>query len=107
NYPRSAVDCFRYALFMVGRHEDVLRNQARLPEERWNPDGYVMTAGSLAALGRLEEAKALAARGFARFPTVVNIEAFALRRGWAPQESAILAESMRKAGFPACASEEG
>jgi TolB-like protein/DNA-binding SARP family transcriptional activator len=107
NYPRSAVDCFRYALFMVGRHEDVLRNQARLPEEQWNPDGYVMTAGSLAALGRLEEAKALAARGFARFPTVVNIEAFALRRGWAPQESAILSESMRKAGFPACVSEDG
>jgi TolB-like protein/DNA-binding SARP family transcriptional activator len=105
NYPISAVDCFRYALFMVARYEDVLRNQEREPEEQWNPDGYVMTAGSLAALGRLEEAKALAARGLARFPAVLNIEIFALRKGWAPEESAMLVDSMRKAGFPPCASE--
>src|SRR5262249_37631665 len=106
NYPISAVDCFRYALFMVARYEDVLRNQEREPEEQWNPDGYVMTAGSLAALDRLGEAKALAARGVARFPAVLNIETFALRKGWAPQESAILVDSMREAGFPPCASEK-
>jgi DNA-binding SARP family transcriptional activator/TolB-like protein len=105
NYPVSAVDCFRYALFMVARYEDVLRNQEREPEEQWNPDGYVMMAGSLAALGRLVEAKALSARGFARFPAVLSIETFALRKGWTPQESALFINSMRKAGFPACASE--
>jgi tetratricopeptide (TPR) repeat protein len=50
NYPAWAVDCFRMALVMAGRYEDVLRNQARQPEEKWNQDGYVITAGSLRRL---------------------------------------------------------
>jgi TolB-like protein/class 3 adenylate cyclase len=106
NYPATGVDCFRYALFMVGRYEDAIRQQFRLPEEKWNPDGFAMTAGSLAALGRLDEAKAIAGRGVAKFPSVLSIEKFALNRGWSPPEVAILTELMRKAGFPSCASEK-
>jgi TolB-like protein/Tfp pilus assembly protein PilF len=102
-YPDHGVDCFRYALFMIGRYEDAIRTQHRLPEEKWNPDGFAMTAGSLAALGRHDEAKALASRGYAKFPTVLSVEKFALDRGWSPPESAKLLDLMRKAGFPLCA----
>lgn len=102
-YPDHGVDCFRYALFMVGRYEDAIRTQRRLPEEKWNPDGFAMTAGGLAALDQLDEAKALATRGFAKFPSVLSVEKFALDRGWSPPESARLLDLMQKAGFPICA----
>jgi TolB-like protein/DNA-binding SARP family transcriptional activator/Tfp pilus assembly protein PilF len=102
-YPDHGVDCFRYALFMVGRYEDAIRAQRRLPEEKWNPDGFAMTAGSLAALGQMEEAKALAVRGFAKFPSVLSVEKFALNRGWSAQERDKLRNLMQKAGFPLCA----
>jgi TolB-like protein len=59
---QRAVDCFRLGLTMAGRYEDVLRNQARQPEDKWNQDGFVMTAGSLAELSWLDEAKAICPR---------------------------------------------
>ena len=104
-YPDHGVDCFRYALFMVGRYEDAIHTQHRLPEEKWNPDGFAMTAGSLAALGQVVEAKALAGRGYAKFPTVLSVEKFALDRGWSPPESSKLLDLMQKAGFPVCAAD--
>jgi TolB-like protein/class 3 adenylate cyclase len=103
SYPAWAVDCFRMALVMVGRYEDVLKNQAHQPEDKWNQDGYVITAGSLAMLGRLDEAKALVARGTAKYPRLLSIEKFALNRGWSPDASPVMVDLMRKAGFPACA----
>ena len=106
NYPAWAVDCFRYGLVMVGRYQDVLHNQARQPEDKWNSDGYVITAGSLAALGRLDEAKAVVARGIAKYPTLLSIEKFALNHSWAVSSSALMVDLMRKAGFPACASDK-
>jgi tetratricopeptide (TPR) repeat protein len=106
NYPAWAVDCYRYGLVMVRRYEDVVRNQARQPEEKWNSDGYVVTAGSLAMLGRLDEAKALVARGIAKYPALLSIEKFALNQGWAAPSSAPMADLMRKAGLPACASDK-
>jgi TolB-like protein/class 3 adenylate cyclase len=106
NYPAWAVECFRLALLMVGRYEDVLRNQARQPEDKWNQDGYIMTAGSLAELGRVDEAKAMVARGVAKYPGLLSIERFALNRGWDGPASAVLTGLMRKAGFPVCASDK-
>ncbi len=69
---------------MTGRYEDAVRIQSRQPEAEWNTDGFVITAGSLAMLGRSEEAAALAKRGIARFPGLLSIERFALNRGWPP-----------------------
>jgi hypothetical protein len=90
-------------LVMVGRYEDILKNQAHQPEDKWNQDGYVITAGSLAMLGRLDEAKALVARGLARYPGLLSIEKFALNRDWSQKASTIMVDLMRKAGFPPCA----
>jgi hypothetical protein len=66
----------------------------------------VITAGSLAALGRLEEAKALVARGTAKYPGLLSIEKFALNRGWSASARPFMTDLMRKAGFPACASDK-
>src|SRR5437588_403392 len=48
---KRTLNYFRLALVMVGRYEDVLRNQSHQPEDKWNQDGYVIMAGSLAGLG--------------------------------------------------------
>jgi hypothetical protein len=62
-----------------------------------------MVAGSLATLGRLDDARAVVARGVARFPDKLVIESFVSRPDWAAHERQRLIETMRKAGFPACA----
>ena len=54
-------------------------------------------------LGRADEAKALAARGVAKFPGLLSVEKFALNRQWAPAASKVMTDLMRKAGFPVCA----
>jgi TolB-like protein/class 3 adenylate cyclase/tetratricopeptide (TPR) repeat protein len=105
NYPEWAVPCFRLALVMVGRYEDAVQTQRRQPEENWNADGYVITAGSLVELGQLDEAKALVARGIAKFPHLLTIEKFALNRSWSRDAIPVILNLMRKAGFPACAAD--
>jgi TolB-like protein/Tfp pilus assembly protein PilF len=105
-FPNWAVPCLRLAVVLVGRYDDAVRIQLRQPEEQWNSDGFVITAGSLAALGRKDEAAALARRGIARFPGLLSIERFALNRGWPPDASKVMVDLMRRAGFPACATSE-
>ena len=65
-----------------------------------------MTAGSLATLGRMDEAKALVARGVAKYPGQLSIEKFVLNREWPESTSATIADLMRKAGFPTCAGDK-
>lgn len=106
NYPTWSIPCLKLGMFMAGRYEDAVRIQFRQPESDWNSDGFVVTAGSLASLGKTDEAKALAKRGVAKFPGLLTIERFALNRGWSPATSKVMADLMRKAGFPACASNQ-
>jgi hypothetical protein len=65
----------------------------------------VITASSLAALERLDEAKSIVTRGLAKFPGMLSIEKFALNRGWSPKAVEVLPPLMRKAGFPPCATD--
>lgn len=105
-YPNWSIPCLRLGLVMVGRYEDVIRVQSRQPEEQWNTDGFVIVAGSLAALGRTEEAAALVRRGVGRYPGLLSIERFALNRGWPPEAATAMTDLMRRAGFPACAASQ-
>ena len=105
-YPKWAIPCMRLGLVLVGRYDDVIRIQSRQPEDEWNTDGFVIMAGSLAALGKKDEAAALAKRGVARFPGLLSIERFALNRGWPPEASKVMVDLMRSAGFPACATDQ-
>ena len=88
---------------LAGRYEDVIRVQSRQPEDQWNSDGFVIVAGSLASLGKKDEAAALVKRGVARFPGLLSIECFALNRYWPPDASKVMVELMCRAGFPAYA----
>jgi TolB-like protein/DNA-binding SARP family transcriptional activator/Tfp pilus assembly protein PilF len=102
-YPKWAIPCMRLGLVMAGRYADVIRVQSRQPEDEWNSDGFVIVAGSLASLGKEDEAAALVKRGIARFPGLLSIERFALNRYWTPDAVKVMTELMRKAGFPPCA----
>ena len=106
SFPNWAVPCLRLGFVLVGRYDEAVRIQLRQPEEEWNSDGFVIMAGSLATLGRKDEAAALARRGMARFPGLLSIERFALNRGWPPFASNFMVDLMRRAGFPACATSE-
>ena len=43
-------------MVLVGRNDDAIRIQSRQPENEMNSDGYVVLAGSLASLGKMDEA---------------------------------------------------
>lgn len=105
-YPKWAVPCLRLAYVLAGRHADAIQVQSRQPEEEWNTDGFVVVAGSLAMLGRKEEAAAVVKRGIAKFPGLLSIERFALNRGWPPDSIKVVEDLMRRAGFPACATNQ-
>lgn len=105
-YPNWAVPCLRLGAVLVGRYDDAIRIQSHQPEDEMNSDGYVVLAGSLASLGKTDEAGALAKRGVAKFPGLLSIERFALNRYWPPDASKVMVELMRRAGFPACATSQ-
>ncbi|MER8434925.1 tetratricopeptide repeat protein [Mesorhizobium caraganae] len=105
NYPLWATGVFSFAYFMAGRYEDALKMQARMTLETYNLPKWSMRCGSLAALGRTEDAKACVAEALKRFPDL-TIEAMANEPGFSDAEHLRFIETMRKAGFPACASSE-
>ncbi len=105
-YPNYAVPCMRLAAVLVGRYDEAIRIQSRQPENEMNTDGFVVLAGSLASLGRSEEAKGVVARGMAKYPGLLSIERFALNRNWPPDASKVMVDLMRRAGFPACATSQ-
>jgi tetratricopeptide (TPR) repeat protein len=104
-YPAWAAGGFGYAFFMAGRYEDALRVLARIPDNQRRADDFILEAGSLAGLGRLEEAKAVVARASGRFPDIA-VESRIGVPGFIEHERRRLSETMRKAGFRVCASEK-
>ena len=107
NYPSWNAHDFNYAFFMVGRNEDVMRSSSRLPEENFTPLDYVIVAGSLVTLGRVQEAKPLVARGIVRFPEILIIERFISRSDIDTDfDRPRVLDAMRKADFPACGPEK-
>ena len=105
-FPKWAVPCLRLAYVLAGRYADTIQVQSRQPEDEWNTDGFVVVAGSLAALGRKDEAEGVMKRGVAKFPGLLSIERFALNRGWPPDAIKVVEDLMRRAGFPACATDQ-
>jgi tetratricopeptide (TPR) repeat protein len=103
NLPVSALNTYSYTYFMAGRYGDVLRFLDRKPRETYRRTNFVFRAASLAALGREEKARAEVAEVLARYPRL-TIESFAaLDPMWNETERQRLIETMRQAGFPACA----
>lgn len=103
NYPMWAVGSFSYAYFMAGRYEDALRMLDRETEANYNRDKWIMRSSSLAALGRVEEAKIWLAKALKADPDI-TIEAQVDEPGFNDTERQRFVETMRMAGFPPCAS---
>ncbi|WP_191061138.1 tetratricopeptide repeat protein [Geminicoccus harenae] len=102
--PAYAFRTYRYTFFMAGRYDDALHFANRVPREACSSFDHVLRAAALAALGRGEEARAAVAETIAQFPDI-SAEGFAiLDPVWNESERQRLVETMRKAGFPLCAS---
>ena len=90
---------------MAGRYEDAARMLERVPPENYTRSRWIFRAASYAALGRAEEAQAIVKQALDRFPDL-TIEGFVSDPGWNEAERQRLIETMRAAGFPACAKPE-
>jgi len=88
---------------VAGRYEDALKMQARMTPETYDLPKWSMRCGSFAVLGRTEDTKACVAEALKRFPDL-TIEAMANEPSFSDAEHQHFMETMRKAGFPACAS---
>ena len=96
---------FSYAYFNAGRYEDALHMMERLSPDQWNRGVSVRRAAVFAVLGRMDEAKAAVAETLKRFPDI-TIQSYVSTPDWSDAERQRLVETMRKAGFPACAPPE-
>jgi tetratricopeptide (TPR) repeat protein len=106
NYPVWAASRFIYAYLMAGRPEDALRVAERIPAESLRTRDLVMIAASHAALGRPGRAAAVARDALKRFPGF-SVEGYVVNNPrWSETERALLVDTMRMAGFPACATAE-
>jgi TolB-like protein len=106
SYPLWAASSFACAYLMANRHEDTLRIIERIPPESLRKNDLVYRAVGLAALGRADQARAAAGEAVARFPGL-SIEGYIVfDPGWSEAERRRLVETMRAAGFPACATPE-
>ncbi|MCF6116037.1 adenylate/guanylate cyclase domain-containing protein [Mesorhizobium muleiense] len=105
NYPPAMSGWFYFAYFMAGRYEDALRILDKQPVENRTMFGWVVRAASYAGLGEEEKAKAAAKEALEHYPDL-TAEGFANEPGFNDTERMKLVETMRDAGFPACAAAE-
>jgi TolB-like protein len=96
---------FAIAYFMAGRYGEAVTYFEKTGTERYARWSWGAHAGALASLGRRREAKAMVEQGLAEHPDL-TIESIVSEPGWTEAERARLAETMRLAGFSACASRE-
>jgi TolB-like protein/DNA-binding winged helix-turn-helix (wHTH) protein len=105
NYPMWASGIFAYAYFMAGRYEESLSMLDRQSVENYNRGRWVFKIGSLAALGRVEEAQRWLGKALEAHPDL-TIEALMNDPGYNAAEHQRLAETMRLAGLRVCATDE-
>ena len=97
---------FAIAYFMAGRYpEEAVTFFEKAGTEHYARWSWGAHAGALAALGRRRDAEALVEQGLAAHPDL-TIESIVSEPGWTGAERARLAETMRLAGFPACATRD-
>ncbi|ANY83674.1 adenylate cyclase (plasmid) [Microvirga ossetica] len=96
---------FSYAYFNAGRYDDALHMIERRTPDQWSRGFSVRRAAVFAALGRIDEANAAVAETLKRFPGI-TIQGYVSTPDWSEAERQRLIETMRKAGFPACAPPE-
>ena len=103
----SDVECqdVTSAYFMAGRYDDALRMLDRVEAENLGTWMWPIRAGALATLGRDAEAKAAVLEALKWYPNI-TIEGTTNAPGYSEAERKRVTETMRLAGFPACAKPE-
>lgn len=102
NYPVWKARDFGYIYYMAGRYEAALAMIERLTPENYWRDTWAFRAGSLAALGRLDEARAVSREAAAAQPDR-TIEVLINDPAFGPGERQHMLDTLPAAGFPACA----
>ncbi|MCV9966874.1 adenylate/guanylate cyclase domain-containing protein [Pararhizobium sp. BT-229] len=105
NYKPWASNPLRYAYFHAGRYEDALKVMERQTPDNYDNYGWVERAASFAALGRKADAEATVKEALRRYPDL-TIETMANDQAFSAAEHQRHIETMRLAGFPACAKPE-
>jgi DNA-binding winged helix-turn-helix (wHTH) protein/TolB-like protein len=105
NLPMSAPVPLASAYFMAGRYQDSIAMVGRLGAENHTLSIWAIHAAALAAVGRREEALEWVGRAVAARPDL-TIEMMANEVGYTVAEQQRFIDTMRVAGFPACASAE-
>jgi tetratricopeptide (TPR) repeat protein len=103
NYPSWATGPFSYAYIMAGRYEDALRVLEQQSSNNYTIYSWIFRATSNAMLGKPSEAKDWVSRTLQQHPNL-TIEYFInFDTGMADADRKMFTETMRKAGFPPCA----
>jgi TolB-like protein/Flp pilus assembly protein TadD len=94
-----------HSYFMAGRYQESLAMIDRLAVENYHRDTWAFKAGALAALGRLEEARAVAESAAATQPDL-SIEVLINESSYNAAEHQRFIDTLRPAGIPPCAEPE-
>ncbi|MEM6636196.1 MAG: winged helix-turn-helix domain-containing protein [Pseudomonadota bacterium] len=102
DYPDWTAGPFSWAFFTVGRYDETVELLDRLDPDRFSSARWAKMAGSLAMLGRTEEAATTVESALEYFPDL-TIEGLANTIGLTDFEIDMWTGPMRRAGFPVCA----
>ncbi len=105
DYPVVMSGSFFMAYFMVGRYEDALHIIDRQPIESRTKNSWAIRAASYAALGEREKAETATREALQHHPGL-TAEGYANEPGYNETERQKLADALRDAGFPLCATPE-
>jgi hypothetical protein len=100
-----ATGFYSSAYFMAGRDEDALKMLEHKSPENYGKWGWVLRGGSLAAVGRTEEASASVRETLELYPDL-TVEGWVNELGLSKTERGRFIEAMTLAGFPLCAISE-
>jgi tetratricopeptide (TPR) repeat protein len=105
DYPSWAATRFVAAYFFAGRFEDAVTVAERIPIGAYFPDTWFAHPSSLAMVGRADEAAALVKKALEANPDL-TVEWWTNQPGYPDRDRALMDSTMRRAGFPLCATPE-
>jgi tetratricopeptide (TPR) repeat protein len=105
NYPMWATGFYALAYFFSGRYQDALKMLERKTPDNYDKWSWVVRSSSLAALGRIDEAKASVSESLKQYPDL-SVEGIINEFSLSETERGRFTETMPLAGFPLCAKPE-
>jgi TolB-like protein/class 3 adenylate cyclase/tetratricopeptide (TPR) repeat protein len=105
NFPMWATGFYAPAYFFAGRYEDALKMLERKTPDNYDKWSWVVRSSSLAALGRIDEAKASVSESLKQYPDL-SVEGIINESSLSETERGRFTETMPLAGFPLCAKPE-